>query len=108
MIAVVGHIKEVMIMALYRDKQGNKLYPVCSWERNQHKLYNALDRAYNRLYDAIEEKNDAVIDVVERDIENIELALSAFNRIVISGVVYAKWSDACLIRDYVAAYDARH
>jgi hypothetical protein len=96
-------------MAIYRDKQGTKLYPVCSWERNQHKLYNALDRAHNRLWDAIENKeDDTVIDVIEKDIENIEQALDAFNRYVIEGVVYASWENVCLIRDYVAAYNARH
>jgi hypothetical protein len=95
-------------MALYRDKQGNKLYPVCSWEKNQHKLYNALDRAHNRLYDAMDNNDEELIEIVEEDIENIEQALYAFERFVVEGIVYAKWSDACLIKDYIAAYNARH
>lgn len=41
---------------LYRNKQGKKLYPVCSWEENQHKLYNAHDRIMNSIYDAQEVK----------------------------------------------------
>jgi hypothetical protein len=95
-------------MALYRDKQGNKLYPVCSWEKNQHKLYNALDRAHNELYDAIEEHDLDRITRAENEMERIEGALTAFDRFVIEGIVYAQWSDACLIKDYIAAYNARH
>ena len=41
-------------MKLYRNKQGKKLYPVCSWEENQHKLYNAHDRIMNSIYEAQE------------------------------------------------------
>jgi hypothetical protein len=98
---------EVTNMALYRDKQGNKLYPVCSWERNQHKLYNALDRAHNHLSDTLESGSVKDIDRAEDEIERIEQALCAFERFVFDGIVYAKWEDACLIKDYVAAYDAR-
>ena len=45
-------------MKTYKDKNGNKLYPVCSWEKNQHKLYNALDKANIRMYDI----RDGLID----------------------------------------------
>lgn len=38
---------------IYRDKAtGKKLYPVCKWEDNQHKIYNAHDRIMNRIYEA--------------------------------------------------------
>lgn len=39
-------------MKLYRNEEGKKLYPVCSWEQNQHKLYNAYDRATIRMYES--------------------------------------------------------
>lgn len=93
---------------LYKDKKGNKLYPVCSWEENQHKLYNALDRAHNALYDAMSDNDIIRQDKVEAEIDRIERALFAFDRYVINGIVYAKWEDVVLIRDYVAAYNARH
>ena len=73
-------------MALYRDKQGNKLYPVCSWEKNQHKLYNALDRAHNELYDAIGEHDLDRIERAENEMERIEGALTAFDRFVVEGI----------------------
>lgn len=84
---------------LYRDKEGNKLYPVCSWEANQHKLYNAHDRIMVSYYDG-----EADYDEVER----VERAMAAFDRYVINGLVYATWEEGQLIKDYVWAYNARH
>lgn len=87
---------------LYIDKRtGKKMYPVCNWEHNQHKLYNAHDRAWVRYYD---EKTAEAYD----EIEKIEKAISAFDGCVIDGLVYAIWEDYCLIKDYIGGYDARH
>lgn len=85
---------------LYRDKKtGKKLYPVCSWEQNQHKLYNAHDRVMVAYMD-----NEVEYDVVEK----VEEAMDAFERHVIGGIVYATWEDRNLIMDYIWAYNARH
>ena len=87
-------------MAIYRDKKtGKKLYPVCSWEKNQHKLYNAHDRIMNAIHEG-----KADYDALDR----IERAMSAFDAYVIDGIVYATWEDGRLIKDYVWAYNARH
>lgn len=91
-------------MKLYRNKQGKKLYPVCSWEENQHKLYNAHDRIMNKIYEAQEAGQDPPYEEQDR----IEKAMEAFERYVINGLVYATYEDSCLIKDYVAAYDLRH
>lgn len=91
---------------LYRNKQGKKLYPVCSWEENQHKLYNAHDRIMNSIYDAQEAGAD--LEPLYEAQERVERALEAFDRYVINGMVYATYEESCLIKDYVAAYDARH
>lgn len=86
-------------MKLYKDKKtGKKLYPVCSWEDNQHKLYNAHDRIMNAIYDG-----EADYDQLER----IEKAMSAFDSCVINGMVYATYEDSILIKDYIWAYNAR-
>ena len=84
---------------LYRNKEGKKLYPICSWENNQHKLYNAHDRIMVAYYD-----NEADYEEVER----VEEAMAAFDRYVINGIVYATWEEGQLIKDYVWAYNARH
>jgi hypothetical protein len=88
---------EVLVMVI---KIGNrKLYPVCSWEQNQHKLYNAYDRIYLAYME----------DEVDYDrLEEIEHLLSVFDSCVRNGIVYAEWEDAKLIKDYIGAYDLRH
>lgn len=91
---------------LYRNKQGKKLYPVCSWEENQHKLYNAHDRIMNSIYEVREAGGD--MEPLYEAQERVERALEAFDRYVINGLVYATYEESCLIKDYVAAYDARH
>lgn len=83
---------------VYKNKAGEKLYPVCSFEENQHKLYNAHDRIMNAIYDG---KADY------EDLYRIEKALDAFNGYVINGIVYATYKDSVLIKDYVWAYNAR-
>lgn len=92
------------MMKLYRNKQGKKLYPVCSWEENQHKLYNAHDRIMNSIDEAIE----AGLEPPYEEQERIERAMEAFDRYVIQGIVYATYEEGCLIKDYVRAYNARH
>lgn len=90
-------------MKLYRDrKTGKKLYPVCSWMENQHKLYNAHDRIMNAI--AEDRDNPKLYEAQER----VEKAMEAFDAHVINGLVYATYEDSCLIKDYVWAYDVRH
>ena len=84
---------------VYKNKKGERFYPVCSWEQNQHKLYNAHDRLMNAMYEGE--------DVFE-ELERVERALEAFDRCVIGGVVYATYEDGLLIKDFVWAYNARH
>lgn len=86
---------------LYRNKQGQKLYPVCSWENNQHKLYNASDRATIRWAETNSEEALAECNEIDRLIE-------VFDGCVINGLVYAVYEDYKKIKDYIAAYDARH
>ena len=86
-------------MKLYRNEEGKKLYPVCSWEKNQHKLYNAHDRIMLAIYDGKADWDD---------LDRIEKAMGAFEAHVIGGMVYATYEDSQLIKDYIGAYDIRH
>ena len=81
------------------NSEGKKMYPVCSWDKNQHKLYNAHDRAMLAVYDGTG---------TWEQVQRIEDALHAFDSHVIEGIVYATWEDSQLIKDYVWAYNARH
>lgn len=91
---------------LYRDKEGNKLYPVCSWEKNQHKLYNAHDRIWCAIYDA-EAANEDTSELYE-ELNKWEEAFAAFESHIINGLVYATWEESKIIKDYIWAYNARH
>lgn len=84
---------------LPRNKDGKKLYPVCSWEKNQHKLYNAHDRIMNAYTEG---------KIEYEYVEKIEKAMNIFDSCVINGIVYATWEDRNLMIDYISAYDARH
>lgn len=99
-------------MKLYRDKAtGEKLYPVCSWEKNQHKLYNAIDRAHNAVTDLYEDKSATMeqIDKAEEWVQEVERLTSIFDSHVASnGLVYATYQDGLKIKDIIGAYDMRH
>ena len=90
------------MVKVYRNKEGKKLYPVCSWANNQHKLYNALDRAKIWEFESdYSEEASAEVDELDRLIE-------VFDSQIVGCIVYATWEDYKKIKDYIAAYDARH
>ena len=97
---------------LYRDKNtGKKLYPVCSWEKNQHKLYNALDRAHNAVSDLLEDKQATTeqIDKADDWVEEVERLIGIFDsHVAPNGVVYATWEDGQKIKNVIYGYDCRH
>ena len=97
------------MLKLYKNAQGQKLYPVCSWEANQHKLYNAHDRIMNRIDDL---EDDPMSDRLELfraydQQEEIEHLLEVFSSYVHDGIVYATWKDRNRLMEYIAAYDVR-
>jgi hypothetical protein len=87
---------------VYRLDGKTKLYPICSWEKNQHKIYNAHDRAVNWCY----ESNHS--DEAEANLERVERMMDVIDGIIINGIVYGTWEDYKLIKDCTVAYDVRH
>ena len=85
-----------------KNANGERLYPVCDWERNQHKVYNAHDRAMVYLAESGHSAE------AYEEVEKTEQAMWAFDSHVINGTVYATWEDSQLIKDYIYGYDARH
>lgn len=93
---------------IYRDKAtGKKLYPVCKWEDNQHKIYNAHDRIMNRIYEA-QEIGGEDLEALYKEQERIEKALEIIDRHIIEGLVYATYEDGLIIKDIIWAYNLRH
>lgn len=78
-----------------------KLYPVCNWERNQHKMYNYNDKMYIRSH---EEQTQEAWDLFYES----ERLLEAFNSNVRNGVAYVTYPDYCKIKDIIGYYDLTH
>lgn len=87
---------------VYRLNGKTKLYPICKWEDNQHKIYNAYDRAMNWCY----ESNYS--DEAVANLEKVEKMMEIIDGIIINGLVYGTWEDYKLIKDCTVAYDVRH
>ena len=97
------------MMKLYKNKKGEKLYPVCKWEDNQHKLYNANDRIWNAIHDAQENNASAdELDKLYNRKDEIERVMCIFDSQVVNGMVYATYKDSLIIKDIIWAYNARH
>ena len=92
---------------IYRNKAGKKLYPVCKWEDNQHKIYNAHDRIMIRIYEA-QENGGEDLEALYKEQERIEKALELIDACVIDGLVYATYEDGLILKDLIWAYNARH
>ena len=98
------------MLKLYKNSQGKKLYPVCSWSANQHKLYNAHDGIMNEIYDMenSDQMDSPMLGTLYERQELIEHLIMVFDQYVFGGIVYATWEDRNAMKDLIAAYDIRH
>lgn len=87
---------------LPRNSEGKKMYPVCSWERCQHKIYTEHDRAVVRV---INENHSE--ESVEWSIK-VDEAMALIDRNIIDGIVYATWEDGKILKEVLRGYDERH
>lgn len=85
-------------------KNGTKLYPVCNWYKNQHKIYNYYDKCYIKAFD-YETATDEDFDAYEEAQRLIEVFDGGVQS---DGLVYATYKDYCKIKDIIGAYDYRH
>ena len=93
---------------VFRTNNGNKLYPVCNWERNQHKIYNYIDRCKIAEQEAFLNGSESEVKEAYERSENAERLIEVFNGFVIDGVVYAEYNDYKAIKNVIAGYDYRH
>lgn len=83
------------MLKTYKNSKGEKLYPVCSWQRNQHKVYNLYTIAKNHFYDGGSYE----------DVEKASHVCDVFDTYVINGIVYATYKDSILIKKCISLYD---
>lgn len=79
-----------------------KMYRVCSWNNNQHKMFNYNDKMYIA-------RAENPCDETEKAYEESERLLEVFNgHVDASGIVMATYPDLIKIREIVACYDMTH
>lgn len=88
----------IRILELKTEK---KLCAVCRWESNQHKIYNAYNKARIKWDD--EHSAEALVNL-----EKIEKALEWFNNVKDDGLVYVPYEEYKLIKDIIGYYDMAH
>ena len=96
-----------LVVRTPRDCPWESSDPVCKWEDNQHKIYNAYDRIVIRLYEAHENGGED-LEALYKEQERIEKALELIDACVIDGLVYATYEDGLILKDLIWAYNARH
>lgn len=83
---------------------GEKCYPTCNWENNQHKIYNALDRAYNALDDVdMDEEYERYDELVEY-CSKVEILCSMFNNHIVGKMVYLPYNWYVFCKEVLARY----
>lgn len=87
-------------------KDGTKLYPCCSYEENEHKIYNAHDRVMCELYKAQDSEDWDTVDEIYYQLDRIDRALNWVN-CVYNGLIYAPYEDYQIIKEIVITYDLR-
>lgn len=86
---------------IYRDENGNKLYPVCGFQNGQHKFYYWHTKAQNRAYDEPSIKN---FDEEERTERWVMCATSY----IFDGLIYAPYELYREMKEAIVRYDLCH
>lgn len=92
---------------LYKNDRGEKMYPIGSYEKEEHKLYNEKNRIENELDSLyISNINNELINQLEKRLMDvIELLEEIVN---INGVAYATYKYYKLSKDIICSYNLRN
>jgi len=88
---------------------GEKCYPLCGWEANQHKIETVHNRAYNALErylcdsDLMDDEYEDY-EAVEKWFEETEVVHSMFNNHIVGGVVYLPFPWYNVAKEMLASY----
>lgn len=92
---------------LPKNRKGQKMYPVCAWNANQHKIDYWLTKAKIRKYDNPDDMG------AWDEVEKYQKMWDIFNGFcdngkVIAPLVYATWKEAEAIKEAIVCYDLCH
>lgn len=92
---------------LPRNSKGQKMYPVCNWNANAHKIDFWLTKAKIRRYD--DPDDPAAWDEVEKYQRMMDIVQGWHeDGRRIGNLVYATWKDAEAIKEAIVCYDLCH
>lgn len=87
---------------IYKDSNGKKLYPVCGFQKNQHKFDYWYTKAMNKWY---ENPDD---DDAWEDRERKERWMECATCFVFDGLIYAPWELYNEMKEAIVCYDLCH
>ena len=90
-------------MAKVIISNGEKLYPVCGFQKSQHKLYYWQNKAWLAVYD-----NEG--NVTEKQEEELEFwnEVLDYAHCVHDGLIYMPYRYYNRVKEAIVAYDLRH
>ena len=83
---------------------GEKCYPCCSWEQNQHKIYNAHDKAYIALMESDMDKDYEEYERAYEWLNKVEELLTMFDNHIVGNWVYLPYKQYKLAKEIIARY----
>lgn len=89
---------------MIKSYNGKKFYPICSFEKNEHKIHYWYIKALNTCYDTnfTDEKALKQRDTAEKMLEYFQCYTHN------DGIVYAPYKDGQTIKEMIIAYDLCH
>jgi hypothetical protein len=96
-----GEMEGIMAIKII---DGIRYYPVCGFEKNQHKIEYWYTKALNACYDSNWENEKALADIDE-----VQKMLDYFTYYTDrNGLVYAPYKDGQRIKEMITCYDLCH
>ena len=83
---------------------GVKFYPVCGFQRNQHKIYYWYTKAQNEFYDD-ETRSEKTLCALEEAEKMLDYFTCYTGK---DGLVYAPYKDGQRIKEMIVCYDLCH
>lgn len=86
---------------VFDTKENKKMYPVGSFEKHQHMVFNYNDRCYNEMMET------ETVESYDKFEEAEQLVDEFMTNPRVNGIVYAYYEDYSKLKDIIGGYIAR-
>lgn len=86
-------------LRLYKDDFNRTLYPVCNYEKNSYKVYNAYEELLNNISKA--EYEGRSTKKLYRQKGQLEEIIAILEHYVFDGLVYATYQNGNKLKQYI-------